>query len=64
MPEQIRPPKLENLFQLDGYLRPYEREYVRRYGVFHENLNRIEQVRISEALNLVGQACGESSQIF
>ena len=46
MPEQLRPPNVENLFQLDGYLRSYEQEIVRRYSVFHENLKRIEQVNI------------------
>jgi len=44
MPEGNRPPKLENLFQLDGYLRSYEHEIVRRYNVFNDSLKRIEQI--------------------
>ena len=35
-------PKIEELFKLDGYLKPYESEIRRRYGCFQYYLQKIE----------------------
>ncbi|CAG5123662.1 unnamed protein product [Candidula unifasciata] len=37
-------PDLEKTFQLDGYLRMYETEIKRRYGVFYEVVTKIEKL--------------------
>ncbi|KAK0400907.1 hypothetical protein QR680_015512 [Steinernema hermaphroditum] len=37
------PPKIEDLFAIDGYLQPYRTEITRRYGLFTNALKRIEQ---------------------
>jgi 1,4-alpha-glucan branching enzyme len=36
-------PKIEELFKLDGYLKPYESEIRRRYGCFQYYLENIEK---------------------
>ncbi len=36
-------PKIDELFQNDEYLKPYEREIRRRYGVFKQQLDIIDQ---------------------
>ncbi|CAJ0587268.1 unnamed protein product, partial [Mesorhabditis spiculigera] len=37
------PPKIDELFQLDGYLQPFRGEIERRYGVFKEYEHKIEE---------------------
>lgn len=34
-------PNIEDLFKLDGYLKPYEKEIRRRYGLFMDYMNKI-----------------------
>lgn len=36
-------PKIDELIQMDGYLKPYEPEIRRRYGCFKEYLSRIDK---------------------
>ncbi|PAV85395.1 hypothetical protein WR25_09830 [Diploscapter pachys] len=38
-----RPPALDNLLRLDGYLWDFQHEICRRYGVFQEYLKKIEE---------------------
>lgn len=38
------PPKLEDFLNLDGYLRPFQNEIIRRYREFSKTLNYIEEV--------------------
>ncbi|XP_013380522.1 1,4-alpha-glucan-branching enzyme isoform X2 [Lingula anatina] len=42
-PEKIQVPKIDTLFELDGYLKPQEREIRRRYGCFQKTLENIER---------------------
>ncbi|CAD6194277.1 unnamed protein product [Caenorhabditis auriculariae] len=37
------PPKIEELFKIDGYLRDHKDEICRRYGVFQDYLKKIEE---------------------
>lgn len=39
------PPKLEELLNLDGYLKPFQHEIIRRYQEFSKNLKYIEEVK-------------------
>jgi hypothetical protein len=39
-----KPPRLQDLLNLDGYLNNYVTEISRRYQVFSESLKRIEEV--------------------
>ncbi|VDL83379.1 unnamed protein product [Nippostrongylus brasiliensis] len=38
-----RPPELDNLLKVDGYLYDFQTEICRRYGVFSEYKKRIEE---------------------
>lgn len=40
-PMDVEVPELKNLLERDDYLRPYEREFRRRYGCFQDYLKRI-----------------------
>ncbi|MFH4980149.1 hypothetical protein AB6A40_006858 [Gnathostoma spinigerum] len=40
---QSRPPKLENLLELDGWLDKYQNEICRRYSVYLEFCKKIEE---------------------
>lgn len=40
-PTEIKVPNLEDLLQRDGYLRPYEREFKRRYAVYLDYVDKI-----------------------
>ncbi|XP_074660495.1 1,4-alpha-glucan-branching enzyme-like [Tubulanus polymorphus] len=35
-PDKVVVPKIDKLFELDGYLKPFEREIKRRYGLFED----------------------------
>ncbi|XP_065210394.1 1,4-alpha-glucan-branching enzyme [Planococcus citri] len=42
-PMQIKVPNLEDLLQRDSYLRPYEREFRRRYAVYLDYIDKINE---------------------
>lgn len=39
--QEVKPPNLKNLFAIDGYIHLFEKEICRRYTVFSDALNRI-----------------------
>ncbi|CDW53286.1 1,4 alpha glucan branching enzyme [Trichuris trichiura] len=41
--QSVRPPELDKLFELDGYLRNFEGEISRRYGIFQKTLMTIKE---------------------
>lgn len=46
-----RPPQLDDLLKLDGYLWNYQNEICRRYGVFLDYSKKIEEVKILWFIN-------------
>uniref|UniRef100_A0A1A9WPN8 1,4-alpha-glucan branching enzyme n=1 Tax=Glossina brevipalpis TaxID=37001 RepID=A0A1A9WPN8_9MUSC len=43
-PMKVQVAEIENLFKLDGYLKPYEREIRRRHGILQDWLNKIDKL--------------------
>ncbi|KFD50902.1 hypothetical protein M513_08215 [Trichuris suis] len=41
--ERVRPPEFDSLLKFDGYLRNFEGEFCRRYGIFRNALERIDK---------------------
>ena len=41
--EETIVPKIDELFEIDGYLKPYESEIRRRYGCFQTYMGKIDE---------------------
>ncbi|XP_055916729.1 1,4-alpha-glucan-branching enzyme [Eupeodes corollae] len=53
-PMQVEVKDIENLFALDGYLKPFEREIRRRHGILKDWLNKIDN--LEGGMNTFSQA--------